>query len=94
MKRRGKTLLSRIKSEKFLFFANDCLAIRAEDEEFYLCRTLEDVPESKESFNIAWFDVVDKKEQIYEVGLNKTDDDESLVSLPAVNLAQQRLLML
>ena len=68
MKRRGKIQLTRIKSEKFAYFANDCLAVRAEGKEFYLCRTLEDVPESKESFNVAWFDIVDEKEQIYKVG--------------------------
>ena len=68
MKRHGRYKLNRIKSEKFLYFANDCLAVRAQGKEFYLCRTLEDVPESKESFNVAWFDIVDKQEQIYKVG--------------------------
>ena len=67
MKRRGKPMLKKFKSEKFLYFANDCLAVRGEENSFYLCRVLDDAPDSSESFAIAWFDRVDSEKQLYKV---------------------------
>ena len=67
MTRRGRINLERYKSVKFLYFANDYLAVRGDGKDFYLCRVLEDVPENKGSFNIAWLDRVDTEKQHYEV---------------------------
>ena len=65
MKRRGK--LERYKSIKFVYVANDYLAIRSQGYDFYLCRVLEDVPENKESFQIAWLDQVGQKKKVFKV---------------------------
>ena len=67
MERRGKINLQRYKSIKFCYFANDYLAVRGDGNDFYLCRVLEDVPESKELFSIAWLDRVDTDQQHYMV---------------------------
>lgn len=54
----------------FLYVANDYLAVRGNGADFYLCRVLEDVPESEETFKIAWFDRVDTEKQHYKVGFS------------------------
>ena len=67
MKRRGRINLERYKSIKFLYVANDYLAVRGGGSDFYLCRVIEDVLESSDPFNIAWLDRVDAKKQHYKV---------------------------
>ena len=48
------------KYEEFEYFAEDCVTVRAPNKEFYLCRILEDVTESTEQINIAWFDKISR----------------------------------
>ena len=68
MKRRGKALPMVDLTEEFEFYAGDFLTVRGEENDFYVCRVLEDVPESASSFNVAWFNRVD--DNVYEVRLN------------------------
>lgn len=67
MKRRGKVLPLVDLTEEFEFYARDFLTVRGEEDDFYVCRVLEDVPESATSFNVAWFNRVE--ENVYEVRL-------------------------
>ena len=67
MTRRGMINLDRFKSIKFLYVANDYLAVRGSGNDFYLCRVLEDVLENSDPFNIAWLDRVDASKQQYKV---------------------------
>ena len=69
--RRGMVNLDRYKSIKFLYVANDYLAVRGDGNDFYLCRVLEDVPENSDPFNIAWLDRVNAAKQQYQVMLLK-----------------------
>jgi len=65
--RRGMVNLDRYKSIKFLYVANDYLAVRGDGNDFYLCRVLEDVPENSDPFNIAWLDRVNAAKQQYQI---------------------------
>jgi len=65
MKRRGVFHAPEELTEEFEFCAGDYLTVRGEEDDFYVCRVLEDVPESATSFNVAWFNRVD--ENVYEV---------------------------
>lgn len=65
MKRRGKLHPLADLTEEFEFYAGDFLTVRGEEDDFYVCRVLEDVPESATSFNVAWFNRVE--ENLYEV---------------------------
>ena len=65
--RQGLGNLDRYKSIKFLYVANDYLAVRGDGNNFYLCRVLEDVPENSDPFSIAWLDIVDAAKQQYQV---------------------------
>lgn len=67
MKRRGILHAPVELTEEFEFYAGDFLAVRGEEDDFYVCRVLQDVPESATSFNVAWFNRVD--ENVYEVRL-------------------------
>ena len=67
MKRRGVLHASVELTEEYEFYAGDFLTVRGEEDDFYVCRVLEDVPESATSFNVAWFNRVD--ENVYEVRL-------------------------
>ena len=67
MKRRGILHAPVELTEEFEFYAGDFLTVRGEEDDFYVCRVLEDVPESASSFNVAWFNRVD--ENVYEVRL-------------------------
>ena len=67
MTRRGRINLERFKSIKFLYVANDFLAVRSSGNDFYLCRVIEDVPENSDPFNIAWLDRVDASKHQYKV---------------------------
>lgn len=67
IQRRGKALPMIDLTEEFEFYAGDFLTVRGEDNDFYVCRVLEDVPESASSFNVAWFNRVD--DNVYEVRL-------------------------
>eukprot|EP00795_Rhopilema_esculentum_P008747 gene8747-14770_t len=84
IKRRGK--LERYKSMKFLYVANDYLAIRGQGYDFYLCRVLEDVPENKESFQIAWLDQVGEKKQVFKTSYDDICYKESVID--RVNLTE------
>ena len=65
MKRRGKVVPLADLTEDFEFCAGDVLTVRGEEGDFYVCRVLEDVPESATSFGVAWFNRVD--DNLYEV---------------------------
>ena len=65
MKRRGKLLPMADLTEEFEFYADDVLTVRGEEDDFYVCRVLEDVPESASSFGVAWFNRV--ADNLYEV---------------------------
>lgn len=67
MKRRGILHAPVELTEEFEFYAGDFLTVRGEEDDFYVCRVLQDVPESATSFNVAWFNRVD--ENGYEVRL-------------------------
>lgn len=67
MKRRGVLHTPVELTEEFEFYAGDFLTVRGEEDDFYVCRVLEDVLESATSFNVAWFNRVD--ENVYEVRL-------------------------
>ena len=67
MKRRGVLHTPVELTEEFEFYAGDFLSVRGEEDDFYVCRVLEDVPESATSFNVAWFNRLD--ENVYEVRL-------------------------
>ena len=67
MKRRGKLIPLADLTEEFEFYAGDVLTVRGEEDDFYVCRVLEDVPESATSFGVAWFNRVD--DNLYEVRL-------------------------
>ena len=67
MKRRGLLQTPIELTEEFEFYAGDFLTVRGEEEDFYVCRVLEDVAESASNFNVAWFNRVD--ENAYEVRL-------------------------
>ena len=67
MKRRGVLHTSVELTEEFEFYAGDFLTVRGEEDDFYVCRVLEDVLESATSFNVAWFNRVD--ENVYAVRL-------------------------
>lgn len=69
MKRRGVLHAPVELTEEFEFYAGDFLTVRGEEDDFYVCRVLEDVPESATSFNVAWFNRVD--ENVYEVRLKR-----------------------
>lgn len=69
IKRRGKALPMIDLTEEFEFNAGDFLTVRGEDNDFYVCRVLEDVPESASSFSVAWFNRVD--DNVYEVRLEQ-----------------------
>lgn len=68
MKKRGKALPLVDLTEEFEFYAGDFLTVRGEEDDFYVCRVLDDVPESATSFNVAWFNRVE--ENLYEVRFN------------------------
>ena len=74
MKRRGKLIPMAELTEEFEFNAGDVLTVRGEEDDFYVCRVLEDVPESASSFGVAWYNRV--ADNLYEV---------SLESLPVFN---------
>lgn len=65
MKRRGKLPPMADLTEEFEFYAGDVLSVRGEEDDFYVCRVLEDVPESASSFGVAWFNRV--ADNLYEV---------------------------
>ena len=65
MKRRGKIRPLADLTEEFEFYADDVLTVRGDEGDFYVCRVLEDVPESATSFRVAWFNRVE--ENVYEV---------------------------
>lgn len=67
MKKRGKVLPLVDLTEEFEFYAGDFLTVRGEEDDFYVCRVLEDVPESATNFNVAWFNRVEGN--VYEVRL-------------------------
>lgn len=67
MKRRGVLHTPVELTEEFEFYAGDFLTVRGEEDDFYVCRVLEDVLESAGSFNVAWFNRVDQN--VYEVRL-------------------------
>lgn len=69
IKRRGKALPMIDLTEEFEFYAGDFLTVRGEDNDFYVCRVLEDVPESASSFSVAWFNRVD--DNVYEVRMEQ-----------------------
>ena len=55
----GKFVEVKEEYEEFEYFAEDCVTVRAPGKEFYLCRILDDVPESSnEEINVAWFDQI------------------------------------
>ena len=58
MKRRGKVRPLVELTEEFEFYAGDILTVRGEEEDFYVCRILQDVPESAASFSVAWYNRV------------------------------------
>ena len=55
----GKFVDIKEEYEEFEYFADDCVTVRAPGKDFFLCRILDDVPESCNEINIAWFDKVD-----------------------------------
>ena len=65
MKRRGVLYAPVELTDEFEFYAGDFLTIRGEEDDFYVCRVLDDVLESATNFNVAWFNRVD--ENVYEV---------------------------
>ena len=67
MKRRGVLHTPVELTEEFEFYAGDFLTVRGEEDDFYVCRVLDDVLESAASFNVAWFNRV--HENVYEVRL-------------------------
>ena len=67
MKRRGKLVPLADLTEEFEFYAGDVLTVRGEEGDFFVCRVLEDVPESASSFGVAWFNRLE--DNLYEVSL-------------------------
>lgn len=67
MKRRGKLIPLTDLTEEFEFYAGDVLTVRGEEDDFYVCRVLEDVPESASCFGVAWFNRV--ADNLYEVNI-------------------------
>ena len=65
MKRRGKVRPLAELTEEFEFYAGDILTVRGEDDDFYVCRVLEDVSETATNFGVAWYNRV--SENVYEV---------------------------
>ena len=55
----GKFVDIKEEYEEFEYFADDCVTVRAPGKDFFLCRILDDVPESCNEINVAWFDKVD-----------------------------------
>ncbi|XP_066916228.1 poly [ADP-ribose] polymerase tankyrase-like [Clytia hemisphaerica] len=79
MKRRGKEVEVKEEYEEFEYFAEDCVTVRAPGKDFYLCRILDDVPEStNEEINIAWFDQVGTNR--YKVSYDDTIYKASIIS--------------
>ncbi|XP_048584119.1 poly [ADP-ribose] polymerase tankyrase isoform X2 [Nematostella vectensis] len=76
MKRRGRLQPMVEVQEEFEFCAGDCLTVRGEDQDFFLCRVLEDVLEAAENFRVSWFNRID--ENVYEPSF---DDVCSMVSV-------------
>lgn len=67
MKRRGKVIPLVELTEEFEFYAGDVLTVRGEDNDFYVCRVLEDVVESADKFGVAWFNRL--ADNLYEVSV-------------------------
>jgi len=67
MQRRGKLIPLTDLTEEFEFYAGDVLTVRGEEDDFYVCRVLEDVPESASCFGVAWFNRV--ADNLYEVNI-------------------------
>lgn len=65
MKRRGKIVLLRELTDEFEFNAEDVLTVRGEEDDFYVCRSLEDVPLTAKSFRVAWYNRIGPN--LYEV---------------------------
>lgn len=65
MKRRGKVVLLKELTQEFEFNAGDILTVRGEEDDFYVCRVLEDVPVMATRFLVAWYNRVDTN--LYEV---------------------------
>lgn len=66
MKRRGKIVLLKELTNEFEFNAGDILTVRGEEDDFYVCRVLEDVPVMANNFLVAWYNRVGPN--LYEVG--------------------------
>lgn len=67
MKRKGKVVMLRELTHDFEFNAGDILTVRGEEDDFYVCRVLEDVPVLAKSFMVAWYNRVSPN--LYEVSV-------------------------
>jgi len=65
MKRKGKVVVFRELTNEFEYNAGDVLTVRGEEDDFYVCRVLEDVPITASDFEVAWFNRVGTN--VYEV---------------------------
>ena len=45
---------------EFDFYADDVVTVRGPDKSFWECRILEDVLETSNQINVAWFDTVEE----------------------------------
>lgn len=86
MKRRGKVVPLADLTEEFEFYAGDVLTVRGEEGDFYVCRVLEDVPESSTSFGVAWFNRVD--DNLYEVSFDDVCYMDSVITRVALSEVQ------
>ncbi|XP_073244839.1 poly [ADP-ribose] polymerase tankyrase-like isoform X3 [Porites lutea] len=86
MKRRGKVVPLADLTEEFEFYAGDVLTVRGEEGDFYVCRVLEDVPESATSFGVAWFNRVD--DNLYEVSFDDVCYMDSVITRVALSEVQ------
>ena len=66
-KRRGKVIPLVELTEEFEFCEGDVLTVRGEDNDFYVCRVLDNVVESADKFEVAWFKRI--ADNLYEVSV-------------------------
>lgn len=104
MKRRGKVIPLVELTEEFEFYAGDVLTVRGEDNDFYVCRVLDDVVESADKFGVAWFnrladnlyepsfdDVCYMDSVITRVTLSEVEPEKFAISKPHIKQTKKLL---
>ena len=69
---------------EFDFYADDVVTVRGPEKSFWVCRILEDVLETSNQINVAWFDMVEEnKYKVFSTcsGLLQTSKMEYFVTI-------------